>query len=83
MVYGIGALLVGAVAGYWVLERAEKHKGGLQRIGRIIGWVVILISFIGVACRALGCFGPFDGSGKRGWCPFSSSKTAPAPGIAP
>lgn len=83
MVQSIGALLVAAVAGYWVLERAEKQKGGLRRIGRIIGWVVILTSLIGVTCRVWGCFGSFDGSGKK-WCPYApSSKTAPAPGIAP
>ena len=48
MVHGIGVFLVGAVGGYWVLERAETHKGGLRKIGRVLGGLIIVISFLGL-----------------------------------
>lgn len=64
---GGGALLLAAVAGYWVLERADKHKGNLKSIGQIVGWVVIVASLVGVACRVWG-----TAAGTMGWCPKGS-----------
>ncbi|MBI3088591.1 MAG: hypothetical protein HYY91_06905 [Candidatus Omnitrophica bacterium] len=46
-----GLLLLSAAAGYWVLERADSHKGDLRRVGKVVGWVVIVSSLIGLACR--------------------------------
>lgn len=38
-----------AIGGYWVLERAESHKeGSLRRIGRVLGTIIILLSFIAI-----------------------------------
>ena len=81
--YGVGVLLLSVVAGYWVLERAETHKGDLRRIGKTLGWVIIVASLIGIACRvwyAATC--PPDAMGKKGFCPFSkggaASSTIPA-----
>ena len=51
MADGSGLLLVSAAIGYLVLERSEKHKGGLKRVGRLLGSVIIIVSLIGVACR--------------------------------
>ena len=51
MVYGTGILLLTAVAGYWVLERSSAHKGNLKRVGQALGWIVIVASLLGVACR--------------------------------
>ena len=67
MVYGSGVLLLTAVAGYWVLERAETHKGSLKRVGKVLGWIVIVASLIGAACRA--CTLVTD---KTGWCPLKN-----------
>lgn len=78
--HGIGLLLVTVVAGYWVLERAETHKGDLRRVGKVLGWLIIVSSLIGIACRVWGyatC--PPGAMGKQGFCPFSRSRvTTPA-----
>ena len=66
MLDGSGTLLLSAVAGYWVLERSSGHKGNVKSVGQVVGWVVIVVSLVGVACRVSGAV-----SGK-GWCPFSS-----------
>jgi hypothetical protein len=77
MVYGTGLLLLAAVGGYWVLERAASHKGNLKRVGQILGAVIIIVSLIGVACKvwcAATC--PPGSMGKGGWCPFTSKAPA-------
>jgi hypothetical protein len=51
MTHGTGLLLLSAVAGYWVLERSAAHKGQLKNVGQLIGWVVIVISLVGMACK--------------------------------
>lgn len=80
MTFGAAGLLLAAVAGYWVLERAETHKGNLRRSGRVLGWVIILTSLIGVVCRVW-CLthGPSPMMGKSAWCPFSAPTPAPTP----
>ena len=83
MVHGTVGLLLVAVAGYWVLERAESHKGRLRSIGRLLGGLIILVSLMGVACRvwclATGRTG--YGAGGKGWyCPMGF-KSAPTPPI--
>ncbi len=84
MLYSTTGLLFSAVAGYWVLERSETHKqGNLRRLGRFLGWVVVLVSLVGVACRVYGVTsGACSMKGKGMACPFSGmssgSDTAPA-----
>ena len=81
--HGIGLLLVTGVAGYWVLERAETHKGDLRRVGKVLGWLIIVSSLIGIACRVW-CYAtcPPGAMGKKGFCPFfkpgSTTSVAPA-----
>lgn len=75
MVHGIGVLLIGAVAGYWVLERAETHKKPLKQIGRFLGSLVIVVSLLGLVC-AVWCPRGAHGAGKL--CPFKPSAEAPA-----
>ena len=65
MVSGSGVLLLASIGGYWVLERASTHKGGLKRIGQILGGVIIAVSLIGVACRVW-----YLATGTGGFCPF-------------
>ena len=76
--HGIGLLLATAVAGYWVLERAETHKGDLRRVGKVLGWIVIVSSLIGIACRVW-CYAtcPPGAMGKKG-CSFFGRSGAPA-----
>ena len=79
MMYGHGlvGLLLAAVAGYWVLERASAHKGQLQKIGFFVGSFVIVLSFVGVIC-SIWCFGtakswmcPFGKMGKGAYSPYA------------
>lgn len=77
MVHGVGVLLLAAIGGYWVLERASTHKGQLKRVGQLLGGLIIVISLIGVVCRVW-ClstgnttFCPIGMKGKGSFCPFS------------
>ena len=90
MTHGIGLLLLSAVAGYWVLERASSHKGELQRVGRLLGTIVIVMSLIGIGCAVasmasgmVGCnmgYGPMGKPAMAGRsCPFTSRMK---PGVA-
>ena len=82
---GVGMLLLAAVAGYWVLERADRHKGQLKRIGQVVGGIVIVVSLIGVTCRVFclvtgkTAFCPLDKAGKGWYCPFSSKSPPGSP----
>ena len=77
MLYGAVPLLFAAVAGYWVLERADKHKGGLRRVGQVLGGIIILASVMGVACRvwSIATCGPM-GRGHKGYCPMLSPQSS-------
>ncbi len=46
-----GTLLLAAAAGYWVLLQAQSQKKNLKRAGKFIGWTMIVVSLVGVACR--------------------------------
>ena len=76
---GAGTLLLGAVGGYWVLERAARQKGNLKKVGQLLGAAIIIISLVGVACKVwcdITCSSGAMGKGG-GWCPFSSSSPKP------
>ena len=75
---GAGALLLAAVGGYWVLERAAREKGSLKKIGQVLGAVIIIASLLGVACKVWGAAKCSTGSMGRGggWCPLSSKVPA-------
>ena len=80
MQHGVGLLLLAAVGGYWVLERASNHKqGDLRRVGKALGWIIILVSVIGVMCDIL-CYATGRGMcffpKKGGLCPISHSTPA-------
>ena len=84
MGHGVGLLLLAAVGGYWVLERAATHKGGLKRAGQLVGSVIIAVSLIGVVCHVwylvVGARG-FCSMGKTGkgvYCPYTPEMSPPA-----
>ena len=88
MLHGIGVLLLGAVGGYWVLERAATHKGKLKQVGQLVGGVVIVLSLVGAALQIWNlatCQGicPMEKSGKGVFlCPFSQkANQSPIPSI--
>ncbi len=81
MIYGsgIGILLLGAAAGYLVLERAETHKGQLKQVGRLVGAMLIVVGLIGAVCRIISlATGYCPGDGK-GWCPYAGKARISAP----
>ena len=82
MSHGVGILLLAAVGGYWVFERAETHKGELKKLGQFLGGLIIIVSLIGVACHVwylVTCstgYCPIGKTGKGLYCPYPS-KTSP------
>ena len=79
MLSGVAGLFLSAVAGYWVLERAETHKGDLKRIGQFLGVLIIVASLVGVACRVWSAATCQPGSMGKGWyCPYSP-RSSPLP----
>ena len=84
MSHGVGLLLLAAVGGYWVVERAQTHKGALKKVGQLLGGVIMLVSLIGVICHvwclatwATG-YGPMGKAAKGTYCPYIP-KGSPAP----
>ena len=87
MAHGPGVLLFASLGGYWVLERAQKQKGGLRVVGRLLGAAVILVSLLGVACQAWGAachdrYCPMGGMKGKRRCPLTQPdvSTLPVPG---
>lgn len=73
--HGAGVLLLGMVAGYWVLERAAGHKGRLKQIGQAVGAIVLVASLLGLACKAW--YVVSGGScpmGKKGFCSYPMAR---------
>ena len=74
---GSGVLLLTSIGGYWVLERAETHKGSLRSVGRLLGAAVIVISLLGLLFR---CGADGSRGGWKGICPFAGrGAQSPAP----
>jgi hypothetical protein len=76
MLYGTGMLLLAAIGGYWVLERAETHKGNLRKVGRLLGGAIIVLSLLGLFFR---CGMGSSQAGGKWMCPFSGKPTSPSP----
>ena len=84
--HGTGLVLLGLVAGYWLLERAEANKQPLKRLGRVIGSLVLTASVVMAVCKVYcavtGTACELDGS-----CYWKYKKyhrgIAPAPDTAP
>ena len=76
MMHGMAALLLTTVAGYWVLERSQAHKGNLKKVGELLGVAIILLSLLGVI-GAIWCPAKPGMGGRGGLCPFSFGKSYP------
>lgn len=72
MMHDVVGLLISAAVGYWVIERADKHKGPVRRIGLLVGTLIVVASILSLAC-AVSCktSGYYGWSSKRGgYCPM-------------
>jgi hypothetical protein len=67
----VSMLLIAMAAGYWVLTLAVNTNNPLKLIGRIVGWLILIVSLAGLICAAV-C-----GLCKGRMCPVGSK-----PGMA-
>ena len=69
MCAGIAVILLALAAGYLVLLKADKAEGKLKKIGKIIGWVIVVVTALSLLWSVkmtMFCKG-------KGWCAASSS----------
>lgn len=70
----IVAYLIGMAVGYWVLTLAAKENGANKTIGKVIGWIIIVVSLCGPICiagSALCCKSHGDAGGYSSNCPWN------------
>ena len=77
---GAAGYLIAAAAGYLVLERSDRHKGSIRRIGQWVGGAIVVASLLAGACAiACGLFScPMGGMKRGGYCPMVGK---PMPGM--
>ena len=46
----IWMLLLAMVGGYWVLTLSDKQNKPLDKLGRLVGGFILVVSFVGVIC---------------------------------
>jgi hypothetical protein len=78
----IAAYLFCMALGYWVLTLAEKEKGNNKKIGKVIGWVILVVSLAGPLCLAASALYCRPGSAcySSSSCPWSGHGTMNDPG---
>ncbi len=76
--HSLAWLLITIAVGYWVLIVASKEKGGLKKLGKVLGIVIIVLSFLGVGCKLYyKCSGTgYFGKGMGFKCPISQRAAA-------
>jgi hypothetical protein len=52
MSHHIGAYLVSLAVGYWVLTLADKQNGFTKTLGKVVGWIILVVSLCGPLCMA-------------------------------
>jgi hypothetical protein len=74
MTHHIAAYLLTLAVGYWVLTLAEKEKGLNKKIGKFVGWAILIVSLVGPLCLAascLVCHSRGDACSTSSSCPWS------------
>ena len=69
---GAAAYLIAVAAGYLVLERSDRHKGSIRRIGQWVGGTIIVAGLLAAAC-SIACgmsYCPVGGTKRSGYCPM-------------
>ena len=78
--HGITGLLLTAIGGYWVLERASEHKGQLKQVGLLLGSLIIITSLVGAVAQIWSMSDCRGMMGKNaGWHPMMSQPDQTAP----
>jgi hypothetical protein len=78
----IVAYLITLAVGYWVLTQAGKEKGMTQKIGKVIGWIIIAVSLAGPLCIGAGslvCHAKGDDCAYNSSCPWHGHSMANCP----
>lgn len=77
LTHRIVAYLITLAVGYWILTKAENEKDFTKIIGKVIAWIIIVVSLLGPVCAvtsavcrnhdgaACGSQGPWAGGGWR------------------
>lgn len=58
LTHKIVSYLVGLAVGYWVLTLADKQTGFTKTLGKVVAWVILVVSLMGPLClggKALFC----------------------------
>ncbi|HEY5039018.1 MAG TPA: hypothetical protein VIJ93_08120, partial [bacterium] len=55
MTHHIVSYLIAAAVGYWVLTLAEKEKGRNKKVGKFVGWAILVVSLVGPLCLTASC----------------------------
>jgi hypothetical protein len=50
LTHRIVAYLITLAVGYWILTKAESEKDHVKTIGKVIAWIIIVVSLIGPVC---------------------------------
>jgi hypothetical protein len=78
----IVAYLISLAVGYWFLTLAGKEKGNNQKIGKVIGWIIIAVSLAGPLCLGachLMCHSKMDACYSSTACPWGGHSMANCP----
>ena len=72
--FGVPLYLVTLALGYWVLRTAESQGKELKKIGQVIGVVIVLVSGVGLLCKAYWAWRSCCArSSSLGFCPYSGA----------
>ncbi len=55
MTHKIVAYLFTLALGYWVLTLADKQTGFTQKLGKVVGWIILIVSLSGPLCMLGSC----------------------------
>ena len=66
--HGKALILISLAVGYYVLLAAGKEKKQEKLLGQVIGWLVIILSALGIWCYAQQCMTTIK---EGGACPFT------------
>jgi hypothetical protein len=50
LTHHIVAYLITLAVGYWILTKAENEKDFTKIVGRVIAWIIIVVSLLGPVC---------------------------------